>query len=40
MIEISDAGGGVVIAVRVAPRASRDAIEGEHAGAACRRARE
>ena len=33
MIEIAESGGGVVFAVRVVPRASRDAIEGEHAGA-------
>jgi len=33
MIEVAKERGAVVIAVRVAPRASRDAIEGEHAGA-------
>lgn len=33
MIEVAEARGGVVFAVRVAPRASRDAIEGEYAGA-------
>jgi len=33
MIEIAETDSGVVIAVRVAPRASRDAIEGEYAGA-------
>ena len=33
MIEISENAGGVTFAVRVAPRASRDAIEGEYAGA-------
>lgn len=33
MIEIAETESGVVVAVRVAPRASRDAIEGEHAGA-------
>jgi uncharacterized protein len=30
MIEIAETDSGVVIAVRVAPRASRDAIEGEY----------
>lgn len=33
MIEIAERDGCAVFAVRVAPRASRDAIEGEHAGA-------
>ncbi len=33
MIEVAEGRGGVVIAVRVLPRASRDAIEGEYAGA-------
>jgi uncharacterized protein len=33
MIEISEMAGGVMFAVRVTPRASRDAIEGEYAGA-------
>ena len=33
MIEIIERGGSVVFAVRVTPRASRDAIEGEHQGA-------
>jgi len=33
MIEIAERDGSVVFAVRVVPRASRDAIEGEHAGA-------
>ncbi len=33
MIEIAERDGGVVFLVRVTPRASRDAIEGEHAGA-------
>ena len=33
MIEIAERDGCVVFAVRVTPRASRDAIEGEHAGA-------
>jgi uncharacterized protein len=33
VIEISETAGGVEFCVRVAPRASRNAIEGEHAGA-------
>ena len=33
MIEIAERDGCAVFAVRVAPRASRDAIEGEHGGA-------
>jgi uncharacterized protein (TIGR00251 family) len=33
VIAISETAGGVTFAVRVAPRASRDAIEGEHQGA-------
>ena len=33
MIEIAERDGCAVFAVRVTPRASRDAIEGEHAGA-------
>lgn len=33
MIEIAQRDGCVVFAVRVAPRASRNAIKGEHAGA-------
>lgn len=33
MIEIVERDGELAFAVRVAPRASRDAIEGEHAGA-------
>ena len=33
MIEISERDGSVVFAVRVTPRASRDAIEGEYEGA-------
>jgi uncharacterized protein len=33
VIDISDVAGGVVFGVRVTPRASRDAIEGEHQGA-------
>ena len=33
MIEIGERDGGVTFAVRVAPRASRNAIEGEHGGA-------
>ncbi len=33
MIEVRERDGGVVFDVRVVPRASRDAIEGEHAGA-------
>ena len=33
MIEISERDGSIVFAVRVTPRASRDAIEGEHEGA-------
>ena len=33
MIEITERAGAVAFAVRVTPRASRDAIEGEHAGA-------
>jgi len=33
MFEVAEVAGGVEFAVRVAPRASRDAIEGEHAGA-------
>ncbi len=33
MIELSERGGAVVFAVRVTPRASRDAIEGEWQGA-------
>jgi len=32
-IAVSQIAGGVAFAVRVTPRASRDAIEGEHAGA-------
>jgi uncharacterized protein (TIGR00251 family) len=33
VIEISERDGSIVFAVRVTPRASRDAIEGEHQGA-------
>jgi len=33
VIEIAEDDGGVAFAVRVVPRASRNAIEGEHAGA-------
>jgi uncharacterized protein (TIGR00251 family) len=33
MIDITEATGTVVVAVRVTPRASRDAIEGEYQGA-------
>ncbi len=33
MIKIAETAGGVVFAVRVTPRASRDAIEGEYQGA-------
>ena len=33
MIEISERDGSIVFAVRVTPRASRDAIEGEYQGA-------
>ncbi|HVB85918.1 MAG TPA: DUF167 domain-containing protein [Candidatus Dormibacteraeota bacterium] len=33
MIEIAEQDGAVIFSVRAAPRASRDAIEGEHAGA-------
>jgi len=33
MIEIAERDGAVVFAVRVTPRASREAIEGEHQGA-------
>jgi uncharacterized protein len=33
VIEITERDGGVTFAVRVAPRASRDAIEGEYGGA-------
>jgi uncharacterized protein len=33
MLEVVQRDGSVVFAVRVVPRASRDAIEGEHAGA-------
>jgi len=33
MIEITEHAGAVAFAVRVTPRASRDTIEGEHAGA-------
>ena len=33
MIEISERNGSVVFAVRVTPRASRDAIEGDYQGA-------
>lgn len=33
MIEIEEGEGGVAFAVRVTPRASRNTIEGEHAGA-------
>ena len=33
MIEITEAAGAVTLGVRVAPRASRDAIEGEYQGA-------
>jgi len=33
MIEITERAGAVAFAVRVTPRASRNAIEGEHAGA-------
>lgn len=32
-MDIQERGGTIVIAVRVTPRASRDAIEGEHEGA-------
>jgi uncharacterized protein len=33
MIEITESDGAITFAVRVAPRASRNAIEGEHDGA-------
>ncbi len=33
LIELTERDGGVTFAVRVVPRASRDAIEGEYAGA-------
>jgi uncharacterized protein len=33
VIEIAERAGGVAFAVRVTPRASRNTIEGEHAGA-------
>lgn len=33
MIEITERNGAAIFAVRVTPRASRDAIEGEHQGA-------
>jgi hypothetical protein len=33
MIEITEKNGACVLAIRVQPRASRNAIEGEHAGA-------
>ncbi len=33
MIEITDRAGAIAFVVRVSPRASRDAIEGEHDGA-------
>ncbi len=33
MIEIAETAGGVAFAVRLIPRASRDAVEGEHQGA-------
>ena len=33
MIEISERDGSIIFAVRVTPRASRDAIEGEYQGA-------
>jgi uncharacterized protein len=33
MIEIAEAAGGVTFAVRVIPRASRNAVAGEHDGA-------
>jgi hypothetical protein len=33
VIEISERDGSIVFAVRVTPRASRDAIEGEYQGA-------
>ena len=33
MIEVFERDGGAIFAVRVVPRANRDAIEGEHAGA-------
>ena len=33
MIEIADRDGAIIFAVRVTPRASRDAIEGEYQGA-------
>jgi len=33
MIEITERGGAIVFAVRVVPRARRDAIEGEYQGA-------
>jgi uncharacterized protein len=33
VIEVAERDGGVIFAVRVVPRASRDAMEGEHAGA-------
>ncbi len=33
MIEITERAGAIAFAVRVTPRASRDAIEGEHNGA-------
>jgi uncharacterized protein (TIGR00251 family) len=32
MLDISERDGAVIFAVRVVPRASRDAFEGEHAG--------
>lgn len=33
MIEVTERGGAAIFSVRVTPRASRDAIEGEHQGA-------
>lgn len=33
MIEATERDGAVIVSVRVSPRSSRDAIEGEHAGA-------
>jgi uncharacterized protein (TIGR00251 family) len=33
MIEVAERGGAAIFSVRVTPRASRDAIEGEHQGA-------
>lgn len=33
MIEVAEIAGGVTFAVRITPRASRDAIEGEYQGA-------